>query len=56
MDDLDDFIAEHMKTYGLRLAWSERLALCEQARVQAELSAEQFVLGRLREMSALRAA
>ena len=56
MDDLDEFIAEHMKTYGLRLAWVERLSLCETARAQSDLPAEQFVLGQLREMSALRAA
>lgn len=52
MDDLDDLIAEPMKTCGLRLAWPERRALVE----QAALPAQRFVLDRLREMSAVRAA
>ncbi len=34
MDDLDEFISEHMKNYGLRLAWPERLAIRDQSRAQ----------------------
>ena len=47
---MDDFVAEHMKTFGLRLLMTERLTLCEQARAQSELSTERYVLFQLQQI------
>lgn len=54
MDGLDDFIAEHMATYGLDLATEDRFALMDEARVQRAVPAEDYVHLRLAEMASRR--